>query len=270
MKKLVTAFAACALAGLGLAQVESVNIVGYETKALVAGDFNMLGGAFNGVGKAGYSLNRDFKGENLTAGTDLFTADTILIHDAATGVYTTYYLYEYDPTYPDYPAGWYNAITEAPFDTDYPDGLPAGTAFWYVAKSTTVNASVTFSGDVPMDASYTKDLVRGKFNMVASPYPVSLNLNDAEQVTLTGATAGADLFTADTIAIHDAATGGYTTYYLYAYDPTYPDYPAGWYNAITEAPFNTDYPDGLPAGTPFWYVALAGTGDFNITFHKPF
>ena len=267
MKKLVTAFAACALAGLGLAQVESVNIVGYETKALVAGDFNMIGGAFNSVGKDGYSLNRDFKGENLTAGTDLFTADTILIHDATTGGYTTYYLYEYDPTYPDYPAGWYNAITEASFDTDYPNGLPAGSSFWYLAKATTVNASVTFSGDVPMGASYTKDLVRGDFNMVANPYPVALNLNDATQVTLTGATAGPGVLSSDTILIHDATTGGYTTYYLYEGDP---DYQAGWYNAGSDELFETDYPDGLPAGTPFWYVAKAGTGDFSITFLKNF
>ena len=247
-----------------LAQVESVNIVGYETKALVAGKFNMLGGNFNSVGKAGYSLNSDFKGANLTAGAGLATSDTILIHDAVTGGYTTYYLYEGDGTYP---AGWYNAISDELFETDYPDGLPAGTPFWYVAKSTTVSASGTFSGDVPLGASYTKALVRSKFNMVMSPYPVALNLNDAAQVALTGATAGAGLATSDTILVHDAVTGGYTTYYLYEGDGTYP---AGWYNAISDELFETDYPDGLPAGTPFWYVAQAGTGDFNITFLKPF
>ena len=247
-----------------LAQVESVNIVGYDTKALVAGDFNMLGGTFNGVGKAGYSLNRDFKGENLTAGADSTTADTISIHNAATGIYTTYYLFEGDG---DYPAGWYKVGAESWFDDDYPDGLPAGTAFWYVSKATTVNAKVTFSGEVPMDASYTKNLVRGDFNMIASPYPVALDLNDATQVTLTGATAGASSATADTISIHDATTGIYTTYYLFEGDG---DYPAGWYKVGAESWFSDDYPDGLPAGTPFWYVAKAGTGDFSITFLKPF
>jgi hypothetical protein len=246
------------------AQVESVNIVGYETKALVAGKFNMLGGTFNGVGKAGYSLNRDFKGENLTAGPDSLTSDTIAIYDATTSAYTTYYLYEGDGIYP---AGWYNAGSDDLFEVDYPNGLPAGTAFWYVAKDTTVNAKGTFSGDVPMDASYTKDLVRGKFNMVASPYPVALNLNNAAQVTLTGATAGPDSLTADTIAIYNATTSAYTTYYLYEGDGVYP---AGWYNAGSDDLFEVDYPSGLPAGTPFWYVALAGTGDFSITFLKPF
>ena len=134
---------ACSAAAsdLGLAQVESVNIVGYETKALVADEFNMLGGTFTGVGKAGYSLNRDFKGENLTAGADLFTADTILIHDATTGIFTTYYLYEGDDTWA---AGWYNAGSDDLFEDDYPNGLPAGTPFWYVAKAGTGDFSITF------------------------------------------------------------------------------------------------------------------------------
>ena len=257
---------ACSAAAsdLGLAQVESVNIVGYETKALVAGKFNMLGGAFNSVGKAGYSLNRDFKGENLTAGATSGAADTIAIHDAATGGYTTYYLYEGDGTYQ---AGWYNAGSDEWFDDDYPNGLPAGTPFWYLAKATTTGASGTFSGDVPMGGSYTKNLVRAKFNMVMNPYPVALNLNDTTQVTLVGATAGATSGVADTIAIHNAVTGGYTTYYLYEGDGTYQ---AGWYNAGSDELFETDYPDGLPAGTPFWYVAKAGTGDFSITFLKNF
>jgi hypothetical protein len=249
---------------LCLAQVESVNIVGYETKALVAGEFNMLGGTFTGVGKAGYSLNNDFKGENLTAGPDSFSADTILIHNAATGIYTTYYLYQGDGTYQ---AGWYNAVSDEWFDDDYPTGLPAGSSFWYLTKATTVNAKVTFAGDVPMDASYAKDLVRGDFNMVASPYPVALNLNDVAQVTLTGATAGPDSFTSDTILIHNAATGIYTTYYLYEGDGTYQ---AGWYNAVSDELFEDDFPNGLPAGKPFWYLAKAGTGDFSITFLKNF
>jgi len=249
---------------LCLAQVESVNIVGYETKALVAGDFNMLGGAFNGVGKAGYSLNRDFKGENLTAGDEAGTADRILIHNAATGIYTTYYLFEGDG---DYPAGWYHALNETWFDDDYPNGLPAGSAFWYLSKATTVNASVTFSGEVPMDASYMKNLERGDFNMVMNPYPVALDLNNAAQVTLVGGTAGDEAGVSDRIMIHNANTGIYTTYYLFEGDG---DYPAGWYHALNETWFSDDYPDGLPAGTPFWYLAKAGTGDFSITFLKNF
>jgi hypothetical protein len=264
MKKLVTAFAACALAGLGLAQVESVNIVGYETKALVAGKYNMIGGNFTAIGTDGFCLNSDFTGANLTAGGGVLDSDTILIYDANTSGYTTYYLYEGDP---DYQAGWYNAGSDELFETDYPNGLPAGSAFWYRAKAETTDAKVVFSGEVPTDASYTRGLVRGKFNMVMSPYPVALDLNDAAQVTLVGATAGGGVLDSDTILIYDANTSGYTTYYLYEGDP---DYQAGWYNAGSDELFETDYPDGLPAGTPFWYRAKAGTGDFSITFLKPF
>jgi len=49
MKKLVTAFAACALAGLAFAQVESVNIVGYQTLTASAG-FNLYTPTFVTVG----------------------------------------------------------------------------------------------------------------------------------------------------------------------------------------------------------------------------
>ena len=36
MKKLVTAFAACLIAGMVSAQVESLNVMGYTTKSLTA------------------------------------------------------------------------------------------------------------------------------------------------------------------------------------------------------------------------------------------
>ena len=49
MKKLVTAFAACALAGLVNAQVESVNIVGYQTVSAPAG-FSLYTPTFVTVG----------------------------------------------------------------------------------------------------------------------------------------------------------------------------------------------------------------------------
>ena len=44
-----------------------------------------------------------------------------------------YYLYVGDE---DYPYGWYNAETDESFDDDYPNGKPAGTAFWYYARGT--------------------------------------------------------------------------------------------------------------------------------------
>jgi len=271
MKKLMTLCTACLVASMATAQgVESQNIVGYDTTALVAGKFNMLGGAFTTVGKDGFNLNADFTGVNLTAGADSGASDTIKIHNAATGGYATYYLYEYDAGEPDYPGGWYNAENDALFEDDYPNGLPAGSSFWYLAKATTTGASVTFAGQVPADASYTKGLVRSKFNMVASPYPVNLNLNDPAAVTLVGATAGADSGASDTIKIHNAATGGYATYYLYEYDAGEPDYPGGWYNAENDALFEDDYPNGLPVGKPFWYLAKAGSGTFEMIFNKTF
>jgi len=95
MKKLVTAFAACALAGLAFAQVESVNIVGYSTVTLKQG-FNMLACNFDGVGEAaGMTLDQLVPGTTagLTGSSTSPNADNILVFDAATQGYTTYYLY---------------------------------------------------------------------------------------------------------------------------------------------------------------------------------
>jgi len=56
MKKLVTAFAACALAGLAFAQVESVNIVGYTTKDTPNNVNMIVGVSFVDVGETGINL----------------------------------------------------------------------------------------------------------------------------------------------------------------------------------------------------------------------
>ena len=74
MKKLVTAFAACALAGLAFAQVESVNIVGYSTINVPAGS-SIVAPSFTTVGGGGVDLtlgmitpSADFDAESLTGG----------------------------------------------------------------------------------------------------------------------------------------------------------------------------------------------------------
>ena len=58
--------------------------------------------------------------------------------------YEAYYLYEGDE---DYPYGWYNTTTDESFDTDYPNGKPVGTAFWYIARGAFdgTTGSITFA-----------------------------------------------------------------------------------------------------------------------------
>jgi len=80
MKKLMTAFAACALAGAVFAQVESQNIVGYQTQTINAegsliinnGKLTMLGLNWQAVGGSAYPIQSLFGGDARAAG---LTAD---------------------------------------------------------------------------------------------------------------------------------------------------------------------------------------------------
>ena len=103
------------------------------TVALTSGKFNLAINPF--------PVATDFNDEktvvvnNVTGGADENSADFIQIWDPATSGYTTYYKY-FEAEYPD-DEGWYDAYG----DTE--PVLPAGTAFWYRARSD-ANKSLKF------------------------------------------------------------------------------------------------------------------------------
>lgn len=253
MKKLMCAVAALST-GICLADITSANIVGYNTAELTKGKYNTMTVQFGNVGTGTFSLN-DIKTDNMTAAEISEEADAIQFWNPATSGYESYYLY----SGPDADDGWYNAETDASFDDDYPTGKPAGTAFWYIARGTGTGTGVT-SGEVESVNDVTITLTKGNYNLVASAYPTTLDLN---AMVCTGLTAGEGSDDADLIQFWVPATSGYEMYYLYAG----PDADDGWYNAETDAAFADDYPAGKPAGTAFWYIAR-GTGTGTITFTK--
>ena len=83
MKKLVTAFAACALAGLVDAQVESVNIVGYQTVPLAQNGYTFTCSTFAPIGMTDgtMTLGDIAANENFSP-----FEDSIVIFDAAGAV----------------------------------------------------------------------------------------------------------------------------------------------------------------------------------------
>ncbi|MDE3275167.1 MAG: hypothetical protein PUJ80_04005 [Verrucomicrobiota bacterium] len=253
MKKLMCAVAALS-SGICLADITSANIVGYNTAELTKGKYNTMTVQFGNVGTGTFSLN-DIKTDNMTAAEISEEADAIQFWNPATSGYESYYLY----SGPDADDGWYNAETDASFDDDYPTGKPAGTAFWYIARGTGTGTGVT-SGEVESVDDVTITLTKGKYNLVASAYPTTLDLN---AMVCTGLTAAEISEEADAIQFWNPATSGYESYYLYSG----PDADDGWYNAETDAAFADDYPAGKPAGTAFWYIAR-GTGTGTITFVK--
>jgi hypothetical protein len=138
--------------------------------------------------------------------------------------------------------------------------LPAGSAFWFRAMSGEEKA-ITIAGAVESDDSVTYNLVGGKSNMIINPYPTTLNLNDATVVEVANLTGGADATTADAVLVWNATKSMYTTFYYY-YEAEYPD-DAAWYDA------NFVLDPVLPAGTAFWFRAVAGEGK-AITFKKTY
>ena len=86
----------------------------------------------------------------------------------------------------------------------------------------------------------------------------------ADSLQFTGVCKGDGPQECDFIQIWNG-NGGFNSYYCYTDDGL-------WYNTDTDELLSDDYSEGIPAGTPFWYVAEkagARTGDSKITFYKP-
>ena len=263
MKKLM--FAAVAAAGLGLFAdgIESANVVGYTSDTITAKKFNMVCVPFEGTDGDGFKLNQCLAGVNLIGSDDASTSDLIQIWDATLGGYENWFYYDVGDEW----TGWWDELTALSlFEDVYPNGLPAGSAFWYKSNAAaTQNGTATLSGQVLDTATATFEVLRGKFNMVADAYPVALKLNDSNQVAWTGATGSDDASTSDLIQIWDATLGGYENWFYYDVGDEW----TGWWDELTALSLFEDvYPDGLAVGKPFWYKAYAGSGTFDITFKK--
>ena len=105
--------------------VVSSQVVGYTTDAMTGGKFNMNGMVFSNVDGSDIDLN-DMTFPNITGSDYLETSDQILVWNPGTSGYTTYWYY-YEAGAAAEEIGWYGLLDE-------PTTLPAGTAFWYLAK----------------------------------------------------------------------------------------------------------------------------------------
>ncbi len=170
MKKLVTAFAACALAGLVNAQVESVNIVGYQKIDLPTG-YKMATWTFVPVGSDGTAIRL---GDIVPTNFDGNNGDMIQFFNlnGAGSVSTTATYYE------DY--GWCNYLDETEMLDDMT--IPLGTGM-FVASSQ-ANVSFTVAGEVVLD-SFQLNVASG-YTVVGNSSPVAITLGDITPVNFDG------------------------------------------------------------------------------------
>jgi len=261
MKKLVTAFAACALAGLVNAQVESVNIVGYYSAPVEAGKFSFIALNLNPMTPdATISLQDLIPGTTpgLTAAGGAGSADQIQMWDQATQTYKYYYLYKgYGPnTSKSYK--WVESVSGAPIadvTVKTGDGL-----FFYAASGSTLT-SLTIPGQVPNTAA---GVLKQGFNMIGAGFPADWNPNDAGTEywsDTTKFTAAGGAGSADQIQTWNQATQTYKYYYLYkGYGPN-TSKSNKWVESAAGAPVMTETLDTSAAF--FYYKVAAGEVVFN-------
>ena len=170
MKKLVSAFAVCMLAGFVSAQVESQNIVGYQTIDLPIG-YKMMTSTFVPVGSAGEVLRlRDITPSN-------FDGDTVQFFNLnGNGAIVTTATY-----YAGY--GWADAYNVEIMLDDMT--IPVGTGMF--VSSTQAGAQFLVAGEVAL-SSFQLAAATG-YTVVGNSSPVAITLADIVPTNFDGDTA---------------------------------------------------------------------------------
>jgi len=256
MKKLMTAFAVCVFAGLGSAQIESQNIVGYTTVIPTAGKQIITGAMFNQVGGAALDL-QDIRMENVAAnGT---TAIWWWDKDAATYTYA-YWVELYDGDDPLGVDGWGDAELWEPMSKTF----GPGECFWVQPVAGSVDPKVVTAGELAVSDGAAEfiavNLFAGKQVQVCNPLPVQVALADVGMsgVAANGTTA---LWWWD----KDAATYTYA-YWVELYDGDDPLGVDGWGDPELWEPIVKQF----AFGEGFWIQPVAGSVDPKALFANPF
>ena len=150
------------------------------------------------------------------ADTNSSSADNIQIFNADTQGYTTYYLF--------YTTKNNTAMNPRKYRWNDSSGITTkrlrnGDSMWFLSRSTE-DVQMNVSGEVEL-AAVSNITIKAGWNMIGSFFPDGWKLNDdasgytQEFWEKSGAHADTNSSTADNIQVFNAATQGYTTYYLF-------------------------------------------------------
>ena len=173
MKKLVTAFAACMLAGLVSAQVESQNVVGYQSMSLVAG-VNMIGVNWQAVGGA---TNISIQGpanaliddSQIAAG-----SDQLQVFDTGTQKFTVYTMYPNTGSSPIWDGQW----TKVGQGTLIPLSLSTGQGLLFNNAGSA--KTLTFKGQADFVSKTNTFAFTAGVNAFACQFPAGFDFNRTE------------------------------------------------------------------------------------------
>jgi len=201
MKKLVTACAACLVAGLVSAQIASVNIVGYQNLALPTG-YKMMTSTFIPVGSDGAVLRlADIVPSNFS----IFNGDTVQFFNLNGSGSVTNMV--------SWMGGWVDATTYADMSNLE---IPAGTGMFVF--STQANVTFQMVGEVAL-AELPLAISSG-YTVVGNSSPVAITLGNVVPTNFS-------IFEGDTIQFFNSNGNGGVV--------TMASYMGGWVDATTYA-----------------------------------
>jgi len=178
MKKLVTAFAACALAGLVDAQVESVNIVGYQTVPLAQNGYTFTCSTFAPIGMTDGTMTLG----DITANANFSPfEDSIVIFDSTGSMvvqatYVSQANLEDWGMWPGYEVGWYDLDDgNMEFGTLNATVVPFGGSMTVFTQY--ADAGLIYAGEV-IQSAVTLPLAQNAYTFLGNASPVDLTLGD--------------------------------------------------------------------------------------------
>ncbi len=223
MKKLMFGFAA-ALAMVACAEVESSNIVGYQTYELKNG-FNLLTPVFTSCENDSYVNLSDLK---LEGGRGEGTTEQIQILSNSGGVLTRYYWVEKEAMWGIPPTGWYTSVNFTKWDgTD--EGLMAKDVKFNVGDGLYFNVGsddvkLLTSGNIKYEVAPIE--ISAGFTAIGNCSAVPMYLQDIEVI------GGAGQGTTEEIQILNETGAVVARYYWVEKEAMWGIPPTGWYTSV--------------------------------------
>ena len=225
--------------------ITSANVVGYQTKEILANDYTMFGVQFQGTDGEGVKLGDlavSPKGGQSSAG-----SDNILVWE--NGVYTTYWFGTGwdDPKWDDF---WYDKDENIVNDTV---SIKPGVACWYLRRGEAT--TLTVSGQVKATAT-TTTILANDYTMFINPYPTAITFGNLKVAGPNGGVSSAD---GDNILVWE--DGVYTTYWFGTGwdDPKWDDF---WYDKDENIVNDTV---SIKPGVACWYLRRGEATTISFT-----
>lgn len=267
MKQLMTFGAAALCAAVSLADVESANIVGYNTINITK-EYSLLSVVFDEVDGTELSIQKAFPfSDGMTKGLTSANGDNIQIMKED-GDYDIYFLS--DGHYGKGGAS-YNPDLDGKWSADGKNEisdrtLKSGTTFWYLARSAKNKPfALTVAGSVHSAESETY-IINKSYTLIGCPYPAEVAINGG--IEITGGTTGLTSANGDNIQIMKD-DGDYAIYFLSnghygkggaSYDENLDGkWSADGQNSVTS--------DKFPVGKGAWYLSRSKEG--TVKFLNP-